>query len=98
MESISFTLNKGDSLIEIGFEKFNINVLLQITMVLDVRGYDKPLTLELDFNLFEKVKEVINGEYWLINFNNPDQDVLPIKINGFDIIFKRFKRKQDDAR
>jgi len=64
---------------------------------MDIEGYQNPLIIEVDFELYMEVKEFLCSQHWMINMGylSNDPSELPIKLNGFELIFK-LKNKNEN--
>ena len=91
MKSISFKLKEDSDSFAIGFDKLCLNTLNTITRIMDIEGYDEPLNIEVDYELYREIKELLCTEHWVINLDHTDPNELAIKINGFELIFKQIK-------
>jgi len=88
MKTISFKVRKYEEPFSIDFDKIDLSVLNQITRIMDIENHQNPLVIEVEYELYMEIKELLCSEHWMIDFDHNEQRVIPIKLNGFKIIFK----------
>lgn len=88
MQTISFNLRQNEEPFNLDFDKVDRFVFHDITRIMDIENYQKPLTIEVDYELYREIKGFLCSEHWMIDFNCSDPNVLPIKLNGFELLFK----------
>jgi len=97
MQTISFSIRQNDEPFSFDFEKMDLSILNGVTRIMAIEDYQKPLTIEVDYELYMEVKELLYSQHWMINmgyFSN-DPSELPIKLIGFELIFK-LKNKNEN--
>lgn len=90
IKSLTFRLKEQDEPISIDFFHLDLNVLGDITRILDIEGYKSVLEIEVDADLYRQIGELIFSNHWMLNFGSPvEPGMYDISLNGFKIIFKR---------
>lgn len=89
MPSISFKLKYFDDPYVIEFEKIDNETLGSMTRILDIEGYKNPLTIDLSVELYWQVGDLLLSNHWLFIPTQKEENEYRIKLNGFDLIFKR---------
>lgn len=89
MPSISFKLKYFDEPYVIEFEKIDMAALSSITRILDIEGYKNTLAIDLNAELYWQIGELLLSNHWLFIPAQKEENEYRIKLNGFDLIFKR---------
>lgn len=90
LKSISFSLKDNDEPFQIDFFDLDLSVLCQITRILGIENYKKPLIIKVDNELYREVQSLLVNDSWLINLaDHIDSEGYNIILNGFELIFKR---------
>jgi hypothetical protein len=88
MQTIQLNLRQNQEPFSIDFDKVEMWVLCSITRIMDIEDFEKPLIIEVDYKLYMEVRGFVSSNHWMVNMDNSDPEILHIKLNGFELIFK----------